>query len=512
MNQFIGCLIVMAVLTPGLKVNAQSNTQTRPNIILFLVDDMGWQDTSVPFWDSITSLNKRFHTPNMERLAREGMKFTSAYAAPLCTATRVSLMTGMNVAHHRVSNYTQITVNMDADLKDSIFDPVPWNKNGFNPLGSDIPFTVHATALPQLLKDAGYFTIHVGKAHWGPIGTPASNPHNLGFTVNIGGHGAGHPQSYLGTKNFGNAPHETTYYAVPDLEEYYGSDVFLTEALTRQALRALDQPVSNKQPFFLNLAHYAVHTPIQADQRYFEKYLKMGVDTIEARYASLVEGMDKSLGDIMDYLKEKNIEKNTIVIFMSDNGGYSLRSKPIHTHNLPLRAGKGSLYEGGIREPMIVKWPGVTKPGSKAGQYIMVEDFFPTILQLAGVRNPRTIQHPDGLSFVPILKNSATADSSRIMVWHFPNKWLTQDGPAINYASAIRQGRWKLIYKMRNGTFELYDIRKDIREEHNISGEFPSKVTELAQLLTEKLKKWDAVMPVYTQTGKAVQWPDQMIK
>src|SRR5690606_19574950 len=240
--------------------------------IMFLVDDMGWQDTSLPFWKEETDLNRRYHTPNMERLAREGMKFTNAYATPVCTPTRTSFMTGMNAAHHHITNWTRIEKDVISDHDDSLLLIPKWNHDGLSPV-KGIPNTAYATPLPQLLRDGGYFTIHVGKAHWGSAGTPGSNPYNMGFMVNVAGNAIGHPQSYLGEDNYGNIPGKASSLAVHDLSEYYGSETFLSEALTREAIKSLEAPIARKQPFFLNMAHYAVHTPLQADQRFYQKYL-----------------------------------------------------------------------------------------------------------------------------------------------------------------------------------------------------------------------------------------------
>ncbi|MEO5998808.1 MAG: sulfatase [Chitinophagaceae bacterium] len=506
---FLKLSFLMAVLIPTATVSGQSG---RPNIIVFLVDDMGWMDTSVPFGDSLMSLNKRYHTPNMERLAREGMKFTNAYAAPVCTPTRTSMLSGMNVAHHGVTNWTSPLKNNNTDQQDQQMDPAPWLINGMSPLPG-IPKTFYATPFPQILKDAGYLTIHVGKAHWGSAGTPGANPYNMGFAINISGHAAGHPQSYLGTENYGNMPGKAGPQAVPDLEEYFGTDTFLTEALTIEAIKSLESPIKRKQPFYLNMAHYAVHIPIQADQRFIQKYLDAGLDKIEASYASLVEGMDKSLGDIMNFLKSKNVDNNTIIIFMSDNGGLSTvppRGGTPHTQNLPLKAGKGSVYEGGIREPMIVKWPKVVKPGTIANQYVIIEDFFPTILEMAGIKKYKTYQELDGVSMLPILRNPYYRDSLRTLVWHFPNKWQVTDQPGINYKSAIRQGNWKLIYNMRNGSKELYNIESDIGENNNLASQNLQKVKFLSSLLSQRLRKWNSVMPVIRLTGKPVAMPDEV--
>jgi len=503
-------LILVAFLQTGV-LQTQAQQPSRPNIIVFLVDDMGWQDCSLPFWDSATPLNKRYHTPNMERLAKEGMKFTNAYAAPVCTPSRSSMLSGMNVAHHGITNWTSPAKSNNTDAVDDQFDAAGWNINGLSPI-PEVAATAYATPFPELLKSSGYFTIHVGKAHWASYGTPGANPYNMGFIVNISGHSAGHPQSYLSEEHYGNMPRKAIIQAVPDLEEYYDSGTFLTEALTLEAKKALEYPVKNHQPFYLNMAHYAVHTPIMGDRRFIQKYLDKGLDSIEARYASLLEGMDKSLGDIMDFLKAKGVEKNTIIIFMSDNGGLSLappRGGIPHTQNLPLKGGKGSVYEGGIREPMIVKWPAIVKPSSVTDQYVIIEDFFPTILEMAGVRNYKTVQQVDGRSFVPVLKNPLYKDTSRLLIWHYPNKWQNQGGPGINYFSAARKGNWKLVYSLRTGKGELYNLKEDIGETNNLAATYPAKLKELESLLGKKLQTWNAPMPVDKATHQPVGWPGQ---
>lgn len=503
MQNFTKALIFCCVVIFSTTVTAQK--KTRPNIIVFLVDDMGWQDTSVPFWTEATPLNKRYRTPAMERLAKEGMKFTQAYATPVCTPSRVSMLTGVNAARHHVLNWTSPFKNTNTDNRDASVRSVQWNHNGLSPF-PNIPSTFHATAFPQLLKAAGYFTIHVGKAHWGSSGTPGSNPYNLGFMVNISGQASGHPQSYLSEENYGNVPMKPTVQAVADLQEYHGTGTFLTDALTSEALKSLDAPIQNKQPFFLHLSHYAVHTPIMADKRFLQHYLDLGLDSTEARYATLVEGMDKSLGEVMDYLVKKKVDNNTIIIFLSDNGGLSLAGRGVrggdpHTQNLPLRAGKGSVYEGGIRIPMLVKWPGVAAKNSQSAEPVMVDDLFPTVMEMAGLSDYRTIQQTDGKSIVPLLKNPQHSYGERIFVWHYPIKWTPQDGPGINYHSALRKGDWKLVYNLRTGQKELYNIREDIGEANDLSQSHPDQLKALSLLQTNILLRWKSPLPVFYPTA-----------
>ncbi|MDY7393978.1 sulfatase-like hydrolase/transferase [Aureibaculum sp. 2210JD6-5] len=490
------------------KEKKENASTGQPNIVLFLVDDMGWQDTSVPFWDKRTPFNDLYQTPNMERLANEGMKFTQAYATAVCSPTRISLMTGMNAAKHQVTNWTlrkDALQPMETNHKTLSFPK--WNVNGLNPVSGDTN-AVHATPLPKVLNDAGYYTIHSGKAHLGAIGTPGANPLNLGFDVNIAGHAAGAPASYYGLDNFGNGKKGREVWAVPGLEQYHGKDIYLSEAITLEALKAIDTAVQNKNPFFLYMSHYAVHTPIMGDNRFVQKYYDKGIDSTEAKYASMVEGMDKSLGDIMDYLEEKNIAENTIILFMSDNGGLSAvaRGGEKHTHNKPLRSGKGSAYEGGIREPMLVKWPGKVKEKSVTNDYVIIEDFYPTILEMAGIENQKTVQKVDGQSFVSQLLGEKSNSEERPLFWHYPNFWGAS-GPGIGSSSTIRLGDWKLIYFYENQKIELYNIAEDIGELNNLVEKNPEKAKELSIVLTNYLKESNAQIPKDKKTGKQIPYP-----
>lgn len=491
----------------------QPKDQQRPNIILFLVDDMGWQDTSEPFWRDTTKFNRRYHTPNMEKLADQGVKFTQAYAMSICSPTRVSLMSGINAARHRVTNWT-LRRNASNDAPHPDLDLPRWNVNGLQTSDS-IEHSIHVTSLPQILSQNNYHTIHCGKGHFGAMNTPAANPSNIGFDVNIAGHAAGGPGSYLGKKNYsakwrGGDP----IWDVPHLEQYHGTETYLTEALTQAAIDSLQAPVNENQPFFLYMSHYAVHVPIEADDRFMDRYDTLDIDPTEKAYATMVEGMDKSLGDLMDYLEENNLTGNTIILFMSDNGGLSswARGGEPYTHNKPLASGKGSAYEGGIRVPMMVKWPGKTDPGSVCDQYVIIEDFFPTILEMAGIEKYKTIQQTDGISFTELLKGKKEkykkAHEERALYWHFPNKWGST-GPGIGTTSTIRKGDWKLIYWYQDQSFELFNIDKDIGEEYNLAGDFPDRLHELANNLGKYLRSVDAQRPISKETGQPVPWPDE---
>lgn len=502
--------VVIATLTLIMTTSCQKQETPPPNIIVFLVDDMGWQDTSVPFWQEETPFNKKYHTPAMERLADQGMVFTQAYACNVCSPTRVSFLTGMNAARHRVTNWT-LRYNQSTDSKDDQIDFPEWNINGLSPVDS-IPQTVVATTLPEVLSNKGYYTIHCGKAHFGAISTLGENPLNLGFDVNIAGHAAGAPASYQGLDNYGNDEngHPLKVWSVPGLEKYHGKDINLSDALTREALLAMDTALTNAQPFFLYMAHYAVHTPIQPDHRYYQKYKDAGLEDVEARYASLLEGMDTSLGDILNYLNQKGIADNTIILFMSDNGGLSAhtRAGQLHTHNKPLNSGKGSAYEGGIRVPMIACWPGVTQAGQRTNSPVIIDDYFPSILEMSGVTNPILKQQIDGVSFTSVLKGETT-DSSRPLFWHYPNKWGAS-GPGIGTFSAVRQGDFKLIYWYKTRMFELYNLTDDIGEQHNLAPDQPHKVNELAGVLGRYLREVNALRPTDKNTKQVLPWPNEV--
>ena len=483
--------------------------QSKPNIILFLVDDMGWQDCSVPFWNKKTNANSIYETPQMERLAKRGIKCTNAYANPVCTPTRISLLTGMNVVRHGVTNWTNVYKDQPTDHPDNELIPADWNYNGLNP-SSSISHTVQATTLPSLLKKAGYHTIHCGKAHFAPYGTPGSNPLNLGFDINIAGTAAGNPGSFLAEDHYRGKAGDTLW-AVRDLDAHIQKGDFLTDALTEEAINAIEKNRNSGKPFFLYMAHYAVHLPFSKDNRYYQKYINKGLSDAEAKYAGLVEGMDKSLGDIMNYLEKTGAVKNTYIIFMSDNGGLSLvppRTGIIHSHNLPLKKGKGSLYEGGIRIPMLVAGPGIPK-NSITNQYLIAEDLFPTLLNWAGIHHPKVFQSIDGENMNAYFQHPSKVNEEKILLWHYPNNWTNINEHGISWCSAIRQGKWKLIYFHKEQELELYDLENDIEEQHDLSKSMPGLVKKLSSLMSKMMRERNAQLPVIKKTGVKIPWPDE---
>lgn len=508
-NAWLSLAVVPVV---GLNVSQATQPEKRPNIILFLVDDMGWQDTSVPFWSQRTPSNDRFDTPNMERLAAQGMKFTQAYACSISSPSRCSLFSGMNAARHRVTNWTY-PKNETTDGKSEIFQLPEWNMNGICQVPG-IEHTCEVTSLAQVLKDNGYHTIHCGKAHFGAVNTPGESPYHMGFEVNIAGHAGGAPTTYLSERKYGNRTDgkPNSWFAVPGLEKYWDKDIFLSEALTLEAMKALDKAREYNQPFFLYMSHYAVHIPIDKDKRFYQKYIDRGLSPKEAAYASLVEGMDKSLGDLMDYLEKYQLTDHTIILFMSDNGGLAAESAwrdgfP-HTQNAPLNSGKGSAYEGGVREPMIVKWPGVVAGGTACDKPLIIEDFYPSILEMAGIRKYKTVQRVDGISFVPLLMGKSDPSKGRKLYWNFPNIWGAT-GPGIGATAVIRDGDWKLVYYYEDGTKELFNIREDIGEKNNQIAEYPGLVEKLSGQLGKYLRSVGAQRPSFKITGKPCPWPDE---
>lgn len=485
----------------------------KPNIVVFLVDDMGWQDTSVPFAGDTTALNRLFRTPQMDRFASQGVKFTQAYAHSVSSPSRCSLLTGSHAARHGVTNWT-LRHNVSTDTEDGVLTHPQWSVNGIA-ASPGVEGTFFATMLPALLRQSGYHTIHCGKAHFGAQHTPGEDPLSLGFEVNIAGHAAGGLASYLGEERYGHDAEgkAKSPFSIPGLEKYWDTETFATEALTLEAIAALEnhRKQGDGRPFFLHLSHYAVHIPFDRDPRFYDAYVQRGVDPNDAAYAALVEGMDKSLGDLMDYLERTGEMDRTFIVFLSDNGGLAAsdywRTGEVHTQNAPLFSGKGSLHEGGVRIPMMIYAPMLR--GKEAGcseALVQIEDLFPTLAELAGAAKFETAQEVDGQSLLPILRGERD-EGHRTLYWHYPHNWGLE-GPGINFSSAIRHEDWKLIHNYRTGKSHLYYLPDDLGEQTDLSAQYLEVLSQLQQMLSNYLRKMGAKTPIAVPTGLSLPYPD----
>ena len=447
------------------------HAEKQTNFLFFLVDDMGWAD--------IGANGSKFHeTPHIDRLAKSGMRFTQGYAAgSVCSPTRASIMTGKH----------PVRVN--------ITDWIPGQSNRpTNPLLH--PEDRHSLALEEVtiaeaLKQNGYQTFFAGKWH---LGKEGEWPTDQGFDVNIGGHHKGSPPG--------------GYYAPwtnPTLKAKKKGE-YLTERLTNESAKFLESRDKSK-PFLLYLSYYNIHTPIQPYKKRIDHYKAkfeknfIGPTPTEPEHdgktrirqdnpalASMVAAVDDSVGVLLDKLEELKIKENTVVIFFSDNGGLSTLGRIGPGCNKPLRAGKGWLYEGGIREPTIISAPGITKPGSISKKPIISMDFFPTILDLAGLPLHPEL-HVDGNSLLEQLKGDDSGE--RTLHWHYPH----YHGSTWKPGAAIREGNWKLIEFYHYNNFELYDLSNDLGEQNDLSKSNPHKAKELRAKLNKWQKKMNAKMP-----------------
>lgn len=484
---------LLALLSPALAAIAGE----KPNLVLIVVDDLGWQETSVPFHREVTPLNRRYRTPAMERLAAEGVRLTNAHASAVCSPSRVSLLTGMNAARHGVTNWT-LHRDRGPDARHPTLELPDWPVNGLAP-APGTPRTVVAKPLPALLREAGYRTIHVGKAHFGAIGTPGADPRNLGFDVNVAGHAAGGPGSHLGEKGYsalwrgGEA-----VWDVPGLDAHKAAGTPLAEALTLEAVKAVEAAVAERRPFFLHLAHYAVHAPWETDARFAARYEAAGLRGRELALATMVEAADTSVGEILAALDRLGVADDTLVILISDNG-----SPEQCPPNLPLRGHKKSPYEGGLRVPALVRWPGRVKPGAVDAVPVVIEDLFPTLLEAAGLgASAKVPQVVDGRSWVPHLEGSAPLPSDRPLVFHYPNFYDGQQP-----YSALLLGGWKLVHFHASGRRELYDLASDLGETRDLAASRPDKLRELSAALSRELAARGALMPVRRSDGARVSVP-----
>lgn len=466
-------LLLLVVLCP-----AFAKTDQKPNFVFFLVDDLGWTDLNT-FGSSF------YDTPNCDRIAATGMKFTNAYAAcPVCSPTRASIMTGRYPTRTGVTDYIGAPAGK------------AWRRNTrLLPAIYTRQLELKEFTIAEALKQNGYATFFAGKWH---LGNKGFWPEDQGFDVNMGGHHRGGP--YGGKKYF-------SPYGNPRLTD--GPDgEHLPDRLATETVKFMS--ANKDKPFLAYLSFYSVHTPLIARKDLTQKYQarkkergleakwgqehnrKVRMVQEHAVYGGMIEAMDMAVGKVLDGLKALNLEKNTVVFFMSDNGGLST-SEGHPTSNLPLRGGKGWMYEGGIREPMMVRWPGVTKPGSVNDSPITSTDFFPTILEIASLKLNLPLP-TDGVSFTSALRGEKHDRGP--MYWHYPHYGNQGNAPT----AAVREGDWKLIEWYEDGKLELFNLKEDISEKNDLSKKHPDKVKTLSAKLTNWRKETGAQMP--TQNKK----------
>jgi arylsulfatase A-like enzyme len=503
MNRNLLALLLLGTIASQSATAAQPK---QPNIVVFLVDDMGVMDTSVPFLTDDDGkpvrhpLNDWYRTPNMERLADKGIRFNNFYAMSVCSPTRISIMTGQNSSRHHATNWINPWMNNAGTL-----GPSDWRWEGLKE---------GDTTLPGQLRKSGYRTIHVGKAHFGPEETQGAEPLNLGFDVNIAGAAFGAPGSYYAEKNYGLGTKRDKS-AVPHLDKYHGTDTFLTEALTIEAKKVLAETVKGDQPFYLYFSHYAVHAPFESDPRFAANYADSDKPTNAKAFATLIEGMDKSLGDMLDQLDELGVAENTLVIFLGDNGSDApLGQQHEVACAAPLRGKKGAHYEGGMRVPFIAAWasPNSDNPFQKrlsipAGQIqpqlAAAYDLYPTILDLVGATNPP--KHSlDGTNIATLLSGKPDPAYKEVFLMHYPH------GPhRSSYFTTYRDEDWKVIYHSHPNAktsgdhiqsggehYQLFNLARDPYEQDDLARTNPAQLTRMMRSLIKTLEDQNAQYPI----------------
>ncbi|MCL5744467.1 MAG: sulfatase [Acidobacteria bacterium] len=418
-------------------------SRERLNVVLILVDDMGATDLGC-FGSSF------YETPNIDRLATQGMRFTQAYSAcTVCSPSRGAILTGKYPARLHLTDYIPGHTYPWARLK-----PPDWTM--YLPL--------EERTLAEALKPDGYASASIGKWHLAP---PSDDhrfyPDGQGFDFQLAGTYRGQPPTYFSP------------YRIPTLPDGPKGE-YLTDRETSEAIRFIDSHRGN--PFFLYLPHHTVHTPLQAKAdyiAYFQEKARPDAPQNNPTYAGMIRSLDENVGRLMKFLDDSGLAKRTVVILTSDNGGWIPSTKT----NLGLRAGKGSAYEGGVRVPMIVRWPGVVKPGSACDVPVIGIDIYPTVLDIIGEK-PQSGQVLDGQSIVPLLKSPSSRDWKReALFWHYPHY---HPGGATPY-SAIRYGDWRLIEFYEDRHIELYDLKSDPEEKRNLAGERKDRVQEMKKRL-----------------------------
>ena len=438
-----------------------------PNVVFILADDLGWTDLS-------SFGSELYQTPNIDRLAREGMRFERAYAAcTVCSPTRAAILTGRYPAALHVTDWIAGHQRPFAKLK------IPDWKMELDPREPNLARTLH---------DAGYVTAHMGKWH---LGEEPTWPEHQGFDFNVGGWSIGQPNRSANSNGYFSP------YGNPRLSDGPVGE-FLDDRLASEACAFIEK--NHDRPFFLNFWPYLVHTPLQAEPERVQRYAaaaKQGKHQRNPTYAAMVQRLDEEVGKVMATLDRLGLRENTIIVFTSDNGGLLGNDgrndrPPRVTSNFPLRTGKGDVYEGGIRVPLVVRFPGVVAAGTTSSTPVISIDFFPTLLELTGCRTTEAVSRSrDGSSFASVLRGERKNWSREALYWHYPHYHTEGAAPY----GAVLKGPWKLIEFYEDAHTELYNLDRDIGEQHDLSAQEPGKRNELLADLRAWRTKVGAQMP-----------------
>lgn len=465
-----GIALSLCCFTLAVVPAAGSNSAPRPpNIVLVVADDLGWADLACYGADV-------HETPHLDRFAAGALRFTHAYsAAPVCTPTRASIMTGKHPARLHMTIWYEASQNPPRDR------PLLPPKTVGNLPHSE-------TTLAEVLQEAGYLTAHVGKWH---LGDAAHYPQTHGFDINVGGTFWGAPPTYFFPYR-GTWSNTDEFRYVPDLE-WGEPGEYLTDRLTDEAIRIIRR--AGQRPFFLHLAYHTVHTPIEArpeDAERFRRRITPDMRHQNATYAAMVYSLDENVGRLLAALDALDIADETLVVFISDNGGFiNPHRGQVVTDNHPLRSGKGSLYDGGLRVPLIIRSPGQTPAGAVCEEPVVSTDLYPTVLAVAGLEgDAEHNRNLDGLDLAPLLADPTSQLPRDALYFHYPHYY-----PTTTPVSAIRAGRWKLLEYLEDGRVELYDLDDDPGETRDLAAQRAEQADALRQRLDAWRTEIDAQLP-----------------
>lgn len=437
----------------------------KPNVLFVLADDLGASDLGAYGADL-------HQTPNLDRFADSAVRFTQSYtASPVCSPTRASILTGKHPARLHLTIWREAAHNP------------PTNRPLLPPRAMD-HLPLEEVTLAEVFRAAGYKTAHVGKWH---LGTAEYYPQTQGFDYNVGGTLWGAPQTFFFPYSGDRYFREPRY--VPHLEDGKTGE-YLTDRLTDEALAILDR--HRAEPLYLQLWYHTVHTPIEGKPEVAARYqqkIREGMNHVNAHYAAMVESLDENFGRLLKRLDELGLADDTIVVFSSDNGGFvnDWQGLPV-TNNAPLRSGKGSLYEGGVRVPTMIRWPGVTR-GGVSDEPVSSVDFFPTLLEMAGLAAPAGVR--DGLSLAPLLRDPRAGLDRAALFFHYPHYY-----PTTSPVSSVRVGEWKLLEYYEDSRLELYNLVADPSEKSDLAKKEPERAQAMRARLQEWLTQVDAQFPL----------------